>query len=109
MCVEASVPQLTLYPTMRFFARNRGGSNSALQVEVLFEDISGTIQNLPIGVLTASERWEPTVPIPVVANLLPNLGDPLLGQSAVAFSFSPLDNTGEWRIDDVYVDPYRSR
>jgi hypothetical protein len=92
------------HPTLRFFARNRGEATSTLQVEVLFEDAKGKVQSLQIGLVTASIRWEPTLPLPVVANLLPLLpGD----HTAIAFRFSPLDDTGDWRIDDVYLDPYR--
>jgi hypothetical protein len=109
MCVQASVVAPALYPTIRFFARNMGAASSTLQVDVRFEDLAGDVQVAPIAILAAPARWMPTVPILVVANLLPNLGDPLLGESAVAFNFSSLGNGGYWRIDDVYVDPYRSR
>jgi hypothetical protein len=29
------------------------------------------------------------------------------GTTNVAFQFRPLDATGHWRIDDVYVDPFK--
>jgi hypothetical protein len=94
------------YPTLRTFALNRRFVQSALQVEVLFEDVLGDVQSLPIALLNASSTWEPTPPMPVVANLLPLLPN---NRTAVAFRFSPQDAAGDWRIDDVYVDPYRSR
>lgn len=112
MCVQASVVNPALYPTIRFFVRNTGAANATLKVEVLFEDIDQNIQVAPVGpqfLLTGFTQWQPTDPILVVPNLLPNLGDPLSGQSAVAFRFSPQGGGGDWRIDDVYVDPYRSR
>lgn len=107
------------YPTLRAFALNRRSVLSTLQVEVLFEDPVGTgclasggildpdnICSLTIGLLSASSRWEPTIPLPVVANLLPLLPN---NRTAIAFRFSPQDAAGDWRIDDVYVDPYRTR
>ena len=107
------------YPTLRTFALNRRSSLSTLAVEVLFEDPIGVgclssggilqpgdICALTIGLLAASNEWEPTIPLPIVANLLPLLPD---NRTAVAFRFSPQDAAGDWRIDDVYVDPYRSR
>jgi hypothetical protein len=107
------------YPTLRAFALNRRSLLSTLRVEVLFEDPVGTgclasggilgsgdICSLTIGLLTASSSWEPTVPLPVVANLLPLLPG---NRTAVAFRFSPQGAAGDWRIDDVYVDPYRTR
>jgi hypothetical protein len=92
------------HPTLRVFARNGGSPLATLKVEVLFEDASGSVHALPIGLLTAGAQWQPSVVMPVVANLLPLLpGD----HTAVAFRFSA--NGGSWKIDDVYVDPYRSR
>jgi hypothetical protein len=112
------------YPTLRTFALNRRAAVSILKVEVLFEASqvdcltsvgllgagSGVFSNgicrLPIGLLTGSRIWDVTVPMPVLANLLPLLPD---NRTAVAFRFSPQDAAGDWRIDDVYVDPYRTR
>jgi hypothetical protein len=93
------------HPTLRLFARNRGGLLSTLKVEVLFEDAAGDVHSLPISLLTASSQWRPTVAMPIVANLLPLLPGE---HTAVAFRFTS-SNAGNWQIDDVYVDPYRSR
>jgi hypothetical protein len=93
-----------LHPTLRLFARRTGGSFlSGLRVDVLFEDAGGRVRSLPIGLALGGSRWQPTLPMPVVANLLPLLP----GQNtAVAFRFSPT-GWGTWQIDDVYVDPHR--
>jgi hypothetical protein len=92
------------YPTLRMFAENRGDGASTLEVEVLFE-VNNQVQTLPIALLTTASTWAPTQPIPVGANILvPNLPD---NRAAVEFRFTPLDSNGDWRIDDVYVDPYR--
>jgi hypothetical protein len=92
------------HPTLRLFARNTGSILSTLKVEVLFEDAGGNLHALPIGLLLAGSQWQPTLAMPIVANLLPLLPGE---HTAVAFRFTP--NGGNWRIDDVYVDPYRSR
>jgi hypothetical protein len=92
------------HPTLRLFARNSGFLLSTLKVEVLFEDNSGNVHALPIGLLAAGSQWRPTLPMPIVVNLLPLLPGE---HTAVAFRFTP--NGGNWKIDDVYVDPYRSR
>jgi hypothetical protein len=94
-----------LHPTLRLFARNRGAPLSALRVEVLFEDAAGAVHSLPISLLVAGSAWQPTLPIPVVANLLPLLPGSL---TAVAFRFTPQGPGGAWQIDDAYVDPHRS-
>jgi hypothetical protein len=103
---SATSPSLCVgieHPDMRFFAT---GSNptARLAVEVLFEDAMGNVQSAPIGVVTGSTQWSPTAPFPLVVNLLPLLPD---SRTAVAFRFSAAG--GSFRIDDVYVDPYRSR
>jgi hypothetical protein len=91
------------HPTLRLFARNSGSLLSTMKVEVLFEDASGGVHALPIGLLIA-RQWQPTIAMPILVNLLPLLPGE---KTAVAFRFTP--NGGNWRIDDVYVDPYRSR
>lgn len=92
------------HPTLRIFARNTGSVLSTLKVEVLFEDAAGGVHALPIGLLASGSQWQPSVVMPIVANLLPLLPGE---HTAVAFRFSA--NGGNWKIDDVYVDPYRSR
>ena len=96
-----------LHPTMRFFARGSGGGLlgglSTLQVDVLFEDAGGTTRSLPIGVVLRSGQWAPSLPAPVLANLLPLLDRDM---TAVAFRFTPRGSAA-WTIDDVYVDPMR--
>jgi hypothetical protein len=91
------------HPTLRFFARNTGSLLGTLQVEVRFEDALGKVHSLPIGVVAGTGGWHPTLPFPVLANLLPLLP----GQhTPVAFRFTPVGLNSSWQIDDVYVDPY---
>lgn len=95
MCVDV------LHPTLRFFARNTGDRGSVLRVSVRFFDLTGTDRLLTIGALTADQQWGPTPIIPVVSNVFA-----LLGAHPVWYVFTPEDDRGKWRIDDVYVDPY---
>jgi hypothetical protein len=91
------------HPTLRFFARNDGSVLSTLDVEVRFEDAAGSVRSLRIAELLGRPGWQPTPPLPVVANLLPLLpGD----RTAVEFRFRP-SGYGDWTIDDIYVDPWR--
>jgi hypothetical protein len=94
------------HPTMRFFAkRNTGGTLglSTMTVEVLFENSLGLVNSLPVGVVTPSSGWQATLPMTVLANLLPLLPG---AHTPVAFRFTPLLG-GDWSIDDVYVDPFQ--
>jgi hypothetical protein len=85
MCVDLA------HPTLRFFARGRGG---ALVVTALFTDALGVPHELPVGALAAGGDWAPSPVMAIVGNLL---------SSQVAFRFA---SAGDWRIDDVFVDPY---
>jgi hypothetical protein len=92
------------HPTMRFFAKSSGGTALAtLKVDVLFELATGQVVTLPIGVASAGAHrsWQPTLPMTVVANLLPLLPG---ARTPVAFRFTPV-GAASWAIDDVYVDP----
>jgi hypothetical protein len=94
------------HPTLRFFAkRTSGWLLDSLYVEVLFEGLGGAVKTLPVGVVLAGGTWQPTLPYPVLASLLPLLPGE---QTPVAFRFTPLGGAS-WQIDDVYVDPWRSR
>lgn len=96
------------HPTVRFFAKRRStgllASLSTLRVDVLFELADGTVASLPIGSATSDGSWQPTLPMVVVANLLPLLPGE---HTPVAFRFTA--QGGSWSVDDVWVDPYSRR
>jgi hypothetical protein len=96
-----------LDPTVRLFGMNSGSLLSLLKVEVLYRDASGTSRAFPVAVVPGTGRWQPTLPMPFLANLL---NPPLVtdGKTDVAFRFTPVGlGTSGWRIDDVYVDPFK--
>jgi len=89
-------------PTLRFFARSSGGllGLSTMAVSVRFETSLGLVAELPIGVVLPSGRWQPSLPMPILANLLPLLPGQM---TPVQFRFTPVGGT--YWVDDVYVDP----
>jgi hypothetical protein len=87
-------------PTLRLFARKNSGVLSAMTVWVDVQTSLGVWVSLPIGT-DLGGAWHPTLPMLVVANLLPLLPP---DQTAVRFRFAPVLG-GSWQIDDVYVDP----
>ena len=90
------------HPTLRFFAKKTSGLLGSMTVEVRFELGTGEVVSAPIGAVTPSSSWQPTAPMPVLASLLPLLpGD----HTPVQFKFTAL--TGNWKVDDVFVDPTR--
>jgi hypothetical protein len=96
-----------LSPTLRLFARNAGSPLSSLLVSVQAPGPLGGQQTVPIAVVAGGSDWQPTAQIPVVVNLLdlPLLSD---GSTDVAFQFTPLGSGGDWTIDDVYLDPFKT-
>jgi hypothetical protein len=100
MCVDATSPDL------RFFVRNTGSLLSTLKVEVLYTDALGQSHALTVAVLAAGSAWQPTLPIPILANLA---APPLVtdGTTSVAFRFTPQGSWSGWKIDDLYVDPFK--
>jgi len=93
---------------MRYFAKSKasllGTLTSHLRVEVLFETSTGAVGSLPLGIQVLNSSWAPSLPVPVVANLLPLLPGE---HTPVAFRFTAV-GSASWTIDDVYLDP-RSR
>jgi hypothetical protein len=94
---------------MRFFARNSGSSKSQLRVQVVYlggvggllGSVGKTLGVADVGYVTSGGSWQPSPEIPMLGGVLP-----LLTQ-AVQFRFTPADRSGNWRIDDVYLDPLK--
>ena len=92
------------HPTLRFFAKKNSGLLSTLAVSAIVQLQAGGQLEVPIGAVLAGS-WTPTPPYLYLGNLLPLLP----GQyTPVTFRFTPLLG-GDWQVDDVYVDPMRSR
>ena len=87
-------------PTLRFLTRKNSGLLSTMSVWVDVQTSVGVWVTLPLGV-DLGGGWHPSLPMLVVANLLPLLPPDM---TAVRFRFAPLLG-GTWQIDDVYVDP----
>jgi hypothetical protein len=97
------------HPTIRLFAANTGGSDSELEVEVLYEGFDGKIKKLKIARLRGGSEWAPTSIVPIYVNLLGAAAED--GFTAIAVRFKARDvknKDGGWKLDDLYVDPLKS-
>ncbi|HEY2790544.1 MAG TPA: hypothetical protein VGI72_13915 [Gaiellales bacterium] len=92
-------------PVIRFYVRNTGASTSKLGLTVLYTLPNGTPASLLVEKISATGVWRPTASIRFLMNMLAKTS--ATGTTQVAFQFRPLDATGHWRIDDVYVDPFK--
>ena len=72
-----------------------------MAVSVRFETSLGLVAELPIGVVLPNTNWQPSLPMPILANLLPLLPNQM---TPVQFRFTPVGGS-TWSVDDVYVDP----
>ena len=96
---------------MRFFTSNTGKASSRLRVQVIYGGGAGallgtlgaTLGISDAGTLTSTGAWQTPANIPMLGGMAPLL------TSDVQFRFTPLDNGGDWRVDDVYLDPLMHR
>jgi hypothetical protein len=99
MCVGLS------YPWMRFFFRYTGAAAAKVRVEIRSVTLLGIVTSLLPTTLGGSNSWQLSPRILLVDNLMALLTNN--GMTPVSFRFTPVG--GSLQVDDVYVDPYRSR
>jgi hypothetical protein len=96
MCIDET------YPLLRMFVRNVGALSGALKVEVLRHDPYGRTLTVGAGSLqVSSTAWTLSRDLRIALANTTGAGTP------VSFRFTA--NGGDWRVDDVYVDPYARR
>jgi hypothetical protein len=101
----ATTPAMCFAPgdmKMRFFAVSTGSSASYLQVKVVVKSALGILSILDGGTMSTNSVW---VPSPKLALTLTNLTG-LISTDAISFRFVPA-GSASWRIDDVYLDPFK--
>jgi hypothetical protein len=87
---------------LRFFARRTSSASGTVKVDVVVKSLLGVLSVLDGGTVSPSGQWKPS---PQVGLLLTNVTS-LLGTRAVAFRFRA--KGAAFRIDDVYLDPWKS-
>ena len=103
---SATTPPMCFAPGdwhMRFFAASSSNSLSSLQVRVRVKSLLGVLSILDGGKISANSTWQPSARL---ALLLTNLTG-ILATNSVSFQFVPSDGAS-WRIDDVYLDPWKN-
>ena len=92
-------------PTLRLFVKNDGSPLSLLGVSVRFDDLLGET-TVAVGQIAAGSAWQPSAQTPVVLNLASLLDG---NATEVSFQFTPVGAGGDWTIDDVYLDPFKTK
>jgi hypothetical protein len=91
-------------PSFRLVARNGGDPSSQLRVEAVYK-LLGLVRTKTAATLRAGSTWAPTQSVSTVLTLSTIFGT--LIPSAIEIRFTPLDSSGQWQVDDVYIDPFR--
>jgi hypothetical protein len=92
--------------TFRLVARRTAGVHGILRVEMLFRDARGRVDPMLLGSVTPAADWQPTGIFGLRRNA-PLSGD---DRTFVSLRFSVLGSAGAAvAIDDVLIDPFRSR
>ncbi len=91
-------------PSFRLVARNTGNPSSRLRVEAVYK-LLGLVRTKTAGTLQAGSAWAPTQSVSTVLTLSTIVGT--LIPSAIEIRFTPLDSSGRWQVDDLYIDPFR--
>lgn len=95
-------------PIVRFVSKG-GGLLTALRVEAVWKDASGRQQSVVLlpGALP-SAGWAPTLPNVQLGGTLNALTlDGLTTEMSFRFTPTGLWGGGNWRIDSVFVDPWK--
>jgi hypothetical protein len=87
-------------PTFRFFTSNAGAATSSLRVRVVCRGILGVLGVVDGGTIVAGSAWAPTPQLLLL--------EVPLGSSSVQLEITPVGSGSNWRIDDLYVDPFNS-
>jgi hypothetical protein len=89
----------------RFFVRN-AGSGGTLEVDILVRSlVGGVLAVFDGGYVKADGTWDPS---PKIGALATNVGG-LLGTRAVSFRLRAAGSGAAFQVDDVFLDPFRSR
>jgi hypothetical protein len=92
--------------TVRFFVKNPGVTGSTLHVQAY---VKNTLTGLTLSTgfdiksTAGAKTWAPTPKL-----LIPNLLGGVLGTQTVTLVFTT-KGPATWSVDDVFVDPFRSR
>jgi hypothetical protein len=90
-------------PIFRLLARNTGDPTSKLRVEATYS-LLGLVRTNVVNTVTAGPSWAPAQQMSPVLGLSTIVGT--LIPSAIQIRITPLDNKGQWQVDDLFVDPF---
>lgn len=106
----ATSPVMCLGPknvSIRMFGADVGGTDSGLHVRVLWYGLLNTLLgSSDYDTFAPGSGWAPTSNVQSTGGM--NVLLPILGSTSARLQLSPIGSVSNWRIDDVYIDPWAS-
>ncbi len=93
-----------LRPIIRFFVLNSGNPEAKLRVSVSYRDKRGVKRTVPLAELSGESTWQPS-PALVFGN--PRAALATQSNGNIWVTITAVGEGGEFRIDDVFIDPYK--
>ena len=93
-----------LYPIVRFFVMNTGDPEAKLRVTVTYRDKRGVKRTVPLAEVTGESTWKPS---PMMPFLNPKAALATQSNGNVWVTIKAIGSGGAFRIDDVFIDPYK--
>lgn len=90
----------------RFVVRNTGSSSAQLEVDILVYNLLGVLSIVDGGTIRAGSTWAPS---PRMSALVSNVGGLLGTTTAIAVRVKAKGSGAAFSVDDVFIDPLKSR
>ena len=93
---------------IRMFGSDKGGTDSGLRVRVVWYGLLNTVLGISdYNTFKPGGGWYPTASCDSKGGF--NLILPILGSTSARIQLTPIGKGSNWKIDDIYVDPWESR
>jgi hypothetical protein len=91
--------------SIRMFGSDRGGTDGGLHVRVLWYGLlNKLLGSTDYNTFASGNGWGPTSSVNSKGGF--NLLLPLVGSTSARVQLSPIGSGSNWRMDDLYVDPW---
>ena len=91
--------------SIRMFGSDRGGTDGGLHVRVLWYGLlNRLLGSTDYNTFASGNGWGPTSSVDSGGGF--NLLLPILGSTSARVQLTPIGGGSNWRIDDLYVDPW---
>lgn len=90
-------------PIFRLVARNSGDPSAELRVEARYS-LLGLLRTKTVSTVKAGSAWAPSQQMSTVLSLSTVVGTVI--PSSIQIRITPIGSGGQWRVDDLYIDPF---